>query len=167
MTEELRHHQQTEGTEFERQDLSAKGILWFLVGLAIFLALVAVVLNGMYGFLDRYNAQHQSPQNPLVAPRAQTRDVSTSDADKFPQPRLENAETTELNGVRRQEEEVLNSYGWVDEKAGIARIPIGRAMQLVAQQGLPTRQQNGAPPAPVKTTGIADVVKERGRLKPQ
>jgi hypothetical protein len=37
---------------------------------------------------------------------------------------------------------VLNSYGWVDKNAGIARIPIREAMKLTVQQGLPTRQEN-------------------------
>ncbi len=29
--------------------------------------------------------------------------------------------------------ELLNSYGWVDQQAGIARIPIDRAMELVVE----------------------------------
>jgi len=37
------------------------------------------------------------------------------------------------------EEKVLNSYGWVDQKAGIARIPISRAIDIIAAQGLPSR----------------------------
>lgn len=41
------------------------------------------------------------------------------------------------------QEKVLNSYGWVDQKAGIARIPIARAIDIVAAQGLPAR--SGAP----------------------
>lgn len=128
--------------EFERQDLGAKGVLWFLLGLACFLLVVHFVLTGVYGVLDRYTAEHQPPPNPLItAPRADTRMVAPGDAAKFPQPRLETNETTELNEVREHEEQLLNSYGWVDEKAGVARIPIDRAMQLIAQQGLPTRSQ--------------------------
>ncbi len=41
------------------------------------------------------------------------------------------------------QEKVLSSYGWVDQKAGIARIPIARAIDIVAAQGLPAR--SGAP----------------------
>jgi hypothetical protein len=41
--------------------------------------------------------------------------------------------------VMRQAADHLHSYGWVDEKAGIARIPIERAMELIAA---------GAKPAP-------------------
>jgi len=46
----------------------------------------------------------------------------------------------------------LNSYDWIDQKAGTVRIPIDRAMQLLAQRGLPTRPQAGAvPTSPVNT----------------
>ena len=51
-----------------------------------------------------------------------------------------------------QEEQTLNSYGWVDQQAGVVRIPIDRAMDLLAQRGLPTRPQAGvAPPSDVNT----------------
>lgn len=41
--------------------------------------------------------------------------------------------------LRPGEDKVLHSYGWVDEKKGIARIPIDRAIDIIAQQGLPVR----------------------------
>ena len=40
----------------------------------------------------------------------------------------------------------MHSYGWVDQQAGVVRIPIDRAMELLAQRGLPTRPQAGAVP---------------------
>ena len=45
-----------------------------------------------------------------------------------------------------QEEQTLHSYGWVDQQAGVVRIPIDRAMELLAQRGLPTRPQAGVVP---------------------
>jgi mono/diheme cytochrome c family protein len=41
------------------------------------------------------------------------------------------------NPLPTQVAEQLASYGWVDESAGRARIPIARAMALAAEQGLP------------------------------
>jgi hypothetical protein len=38
------------------------------------------------------------------------------------------------------------SYGWVDEKAGIAQIPVKEAMKIIAEKGLPV----AAPAAPEK-----------------
>jgi hypothetical protein len=37
------------------------------------------------------------------------------------------------------ERDRLSSYGWVDREAGIVRIPIDRAMDLLAERGLPAR----------------------------
>ena len=42
--------------------------------------------------------------------------------------------------VRARDDPILYGYGWVDQKAGIAHIPIQRAIDLVAQSGLPSRQ---------------------------
>jgi len=43
----------------------------------------------------------------------------------------------ELLEMRAAEDAALHSYGWVDRRAGIVRIPIDRAMELVAKRGLP------------------------------
>jgi hypothetical protein len=42
-----------------------------------------------------------------------------------------------LAELRAAEDADLNSYGWIDRKAGKVRIPIDRAMQLLLDRGLP------------------------------
>jgi hypothetical protein len=37
-------------------------------------------------------------------------------------------------GLRQQQAEQGSTYGWVDEKAGVVRLPISRAMELVVQE---------------------------------
>ena len=55
-----------------------------------------------------------------------------------PEPRLQGipghseAPPDELRQVRQADEAILNSYGWVDQQSGIARIPISEAMRLLA-----------------------------------
>ena len=56
---------------------------------------------------------------------------------QFPEPRNQVAPVTDLSRLREREAEVLNGYGWVDRKAGIARIPIDRAIRILAEKGLP------------------------------
>ena len=130
--------------EFEREDLAPKPILLFLLALIVGCLMVALVLRGMYSYLDVYENHHEPAQSPLVEPTtADTRTVSPGDITKFPQPRLETDERREINDFRDQEEQTLNSYGWVDQQAGVVRIPIDRAMQLLTQRGLPTRPQAG------------------------
>ncbi|HJY85937.1 MAG TPA: hypothetical protein VKE24_03790, partial [Candidatus Acidoferrales bacterium] len=59
-----------------------------------------------------------------------------------PEPRLQGAPghrvspAQELLEMRAEAEAALNGYAWVDEKAGLARIPIDEAMKLVAERGL-------------------------------
>jgi hypothetical protein len=153
MSDGLNLHPEHEEVAYEREDLSPRGIFAFLIGLALVGVLVHFGLKGMYGFLDSYQKQHQPPLNPLVSQtESDSRKVSNADVSRFPQPRLERNERLEINDFRLQEEKNLNSYGWIDQKAGIARIPIERAMQLLSQRGLPTRPLAGAvPPSPVNT----------------
>lgn len=54
-------------------------------------------------------------------------------------PRLQLKPPEELNNFRAGEETALNTYGWIDRTAGVVRIPIDRAMDLVLERGLPTR----------------------------
>ena len=153
MSDDIHIDGQNEEMDFEREDLGAKPILTFLLSLTIGCVLVAVVLRGLYSYLDTYEGRRQPVQNPLALPTtADTRIVEQGDIKKFPQPRLETDETTEINNFRMQEEQTLNSYGWVDQSAGVARIPIDRAMALLAQRGLPTQPQAGVvPPSDVNT----------------
>ena len=153
MSDDIHIDGQNEEMDFEREDLGAKPILIFLLSLTIGCVLVALVLKGLYSYLDTYEGRHQPVQNPLArSTTADTRIVEQGDIKNFPQPRLETDETTEINNFRMQEEQTLNSYGWVDHSAGVVHIPIDRAMQLLAQRGLPTRPQAGTvPPSDVNT----------------
>ena len=140
--------------EFEREDLAPTPIFIFLITLTAICVLVYFVLRGMYSYLDSYESRHQPPQSPLAPQtRADTRAVTPDDITKFPQPRLETKETMEIDDFRLQEEKTLNSYGWVDQQAGVVHIPIDRAMQLLAQRGLPTRPQVGTVPSSDVNTG--------------
>jgi len=61
-----------------------------------------------------------------------------------PEPRLQVSAPQDLEQYKVAQGETLNSYGWVDQNAGIVRIPIDRAMDILVQKGLPVR---GATPA--------------------
>jgi hypothetical protein len=143
---DMRHENHGNDLGFEREDLGARPIFGFLVSLAIFGILTYYVIWGMFHFLDAYNRKHQKPMSPMVKVNPDTRTVTPQMIQQFPEPRLEDDERTELNSFRYAEEEKLNSYGWVDQNAGTVHIPIERAMELVAQRGLPTTPQAGTMP---------------------
>jgi hypothetical protein len=60
-----------------------------------------------------------------------------------PEPRLLENEPQNLQEFRAAENQILNSYGWADQKHTIVKLPIDRAIDLLVQRGLPSRPQNG------------------------
>jgi hypothetical protein len=56
-----------------------------------------------------------------------------------PPPRLQTSPTSDLQQLLDSQNAKLNSYGWIDKGTGVIRIPIERAMDLLAQRGLPER----------------------------
>jgi hypothetical protein len=132
---------------YEPEDLSSHHVVEFLVTLAVGGLLVVVLVWGIYHFLDARARARQPKLGPLAKPVATgTRIVSDDAIMKFPEPRLEQNERLEIRDFRTREEQALNSYGWVDEKNGVVRIPIERAMQLTAQRGLAVIPQSETVP---------------------
>jgi hypothetical protein len=54
-------------------------------------------------------------------------------------PHLQLSPIEDLQKFRQREEAELNTYGWIDRTAGVVRVPIESAMDLVLQRGLPVR----------------------------
>lgn len=52
--------------------------------------------------------------------------------------------------LQQEENKLLTSYGWVDQQKGVVRLPITRAMQLIAERGLPVREQPTTPAPTIK-----------------
>ena len=60
--------------------------------------------------------------------------VATALPTAPPEPRLQTSPALDLKTLRDAEDAHLHSYAWVDRKAGAVRIPIERAMELVAKE---------------------------------
>jgi hypothetical protein len=62
-------------------------------------------------------------------------------ADQVPMPpnipQLDPDQPIELRQLHQREEDFLGRYQWIDKTVGTARIPIDRAIQIVAAKGLP------------------------------
>jgi len=100
---------------------------------AVVIAIVAGFFGLMWvleGELLRADEAAQTPQNPLAASLGRT---------EPPLPRLQPAPHADLLAFRAKEDAVLQTYGWADKSRGVVRVPIERAMEIVAQRGLPAR----------------------------
>ncbi|MBZ5654606.1 MAG: hypothetical protein LAO56_04920 [Acidobacteriia bacterium] len=155
MSEEMTNHGQSgHGTEFEREDLSSRGVFVFMIGLAIVGLVIYFIIVGMYSFLDRYERSQMTTASPLSTSTEVTSrhiDYAPGQGDyvdkKFKDngaPMLEHDERGQFSDYLMNQEKHLNSYGWVDENAGVAYIPIERAMELTVERGLPVLPQGGA-----------------------
>ena len=165
--EQLNQH--STGQEgFEREDMSPAGVFYFMVGLAIVAILIHFIVTGMYRYLDSYDAKHQAPMNPMavktgVDPRTMTFHEAGGQMQKtFPQPVLEDNERQQFGALVEKQDEVLASYDWVDQKNGVVRIPIDKAMDLLANRGLPVRNAGAASATPQKNEPAKSAKKAAG-----
>ncbi len=93
------------------------------------LLLVIIFVVAVIGLVAALNGAFQ----------AQTVTDFPVDTTTFQEPVIQIDPVADLEAYKSQQQERLNSYGWVDKDAGIAHIPIERAIELTAQQGLPHR----------------------------
>jgi hypothetical protein len=57
---------------------------------------------------------------------------------RFPTPRVQTDDgNLDVADLHAREDLLLDNYSWVDRSQGKVRIPIERAMQIIAQKGLP------------------------------
>lgn len=110
------------GVDYERSDVSPFFPMLIGAGLAAFVAAVPLAMPVIYP----QTMQRQTPDRPALI---------------GPAPPLAVTPRDDLRAFRREEDTALNSYGWVDRGAGIVRIPIDRAMDLVVRRGLPKWQR--------------------------
>ena len=123
----------------ETSDVSIGGIVKFGIGLAAAAILVHVAIFGYFRALEAHDRKQNEPVSPLV---------SASLRRTPPEPRLEPDPLAPRLRMRAREDAVLMTYGWVDRSAGVARIPIERAMELLAEKGLPPAKATLPPATP-------------------
>ncbi len=122
---------------YEKRDASISVLLQFGFWLAV---LIVITLFGMAWAFNYFS--RTAPLGPPAAPSAV---VNPNERELPPSPMLQATPHQDLVDFCQQQERNVNTYGWVDRQAGIVRIPISRAMNLILAQGLPTRPASEAP----------------------
>lgn len=113
----------------ERSDVNIRGIVIFAAGLLV----TAIVIHlGLYWLLELYRAESPREAPVAGAPRVE---------EQVPEPRLRISPRVDLEEMRAAQERQLTTYGWLDKEKQTIRIPIDRAMELLAKRGLPARNQ--------------------------
>lgn len=118
-------HEAHPATAHEETDINLRPVVIAGVALMVVLVVTAAAMFGLFQVMEIQEARMSPPPNPLAAaegPRVP------------PQPRLQADPIKDLHELRKAEKDILTSYGWVDQSAGTVRIPVARAMELLAQR---------------------------------
>lgn len=142
---------------YETSDVKVGGIAVFLISLFVFLVIFFVFCFGMGKVINNALIKHDGPPNKwntLYTGEARGKNLESNAAleqqqlqamtARFPTPRLQMDDgDQDLVDLHDREDLLLDHYTWVNQQQGTVRIPIGRAMELIAQRGLP--MFNGGP----------------------
>jgi hypothetical protein len=123
------HNARANGPGYETRDVDTHFInvvVWLLVVLTL-------AGLGVSWYVIHFMSDRELRNPPAVSPLTKTL------PEEPPEPRLQSVPALDLQNVRITEQRILHSYAWIDEKGGIVRIPIERAMELVLERGLPAR----------------------------
>jgi hypothetical protein len=140
---------------YEGTDVKVSGIVVFLTALGIFVVVTAILCVGIGKVINTELAKADGPVtkwNHPVDPRKLGNLASSPElqgefaklANRFPSPRLQTDDgNQEIADMHAKEDLLLENYSYIGAEAGAAqgkgavRIPIERAMELIAQRGLP------------------------------
>jgi hypothetical protein len=110
---------------YETRDANTRGVLGFM---ALLFVVINLVLFASWRLFDYFAVADRSPAPAF--PFASERQVP-------PPPDLQVNGRKDFQKIYAQQQQKLESYAWEDRKAGIVRIPIERAMDLLLEKGLP------------------------------
>lgn len=145
---------------FEVTDANTGGIVAFIVALFVSVCVFFVFCYVMGRVINTGLDRADGPVTKWKAPNqlAPRKEIQSSPAleqqqlakltAQFPTPRLELDDgNSDLAELHEREDLLLNYYSWVDRSKGTVRIPIERAMQIIAEKGLPVQsaEQQQAP----------------------
>lgn len=118
-------------TTHETSDINVRAIIWFTVVLTIIVLVIDLAMWGLFKVLHNYEVKN----DPYVTPMA----AYPERLPKQPEPALQTEPWVDLKKFRTEQDAHMTSYGWVDEKTGVAHIPIAKAKELLLQRGIPVR----------------------------
>ena len=115
------------GVTSEERDINARAIIRLGIALTTIVTVACFTLWFVFDQFAAREAARSTPPSSLI---------QREGAKQPPAPRLEANPPSELKQVLEDEDAILNTYGWVDPQHGVVRLPIARAMDLVAERGL-------------------------------
>jgi hypothetical protein len=137
---------------YEPSDVGVTGIVVFVVALAIFVVVGGVLCYGIGKVINARMNKEDGPNSKWTktvdvrqlgnfpsSPELQNKVAEMTQS--FPTPRVQSDDgNQDVADLHAREDLLLSNYTWIDQSKGTVRIPIERAMELIAQRGLPVAQ---------------------------
>jgi hypothetical protein len=123
------------GADFSDRDIPVSKILVFGFYVTLFTVVSLVGLRLLYLALEREANRADEAVSAFVR---EARILP-------PEPRLQVDEASTWAAEFARQKASIEGYGWIDANAGVVRIPVSRAMELLAERGLPARTEGAAP----------------------
>lgn len=120
-------------TRYERRTFNVRLVLLTMAGMVVAGVLVHFFVAGLWALLERQARAADQSHKPMLS----SMPGPGQPPHLPPEPRLQPDPVSDLHRMREAEDNVLQTYGWVDKNAGVVRIPVARALDLIAQRGLP------------------------------
>ncbi|MBZ0112845.1 MAG: hypothetical protein K8J08_10320 [Thermoanaerobaculia bacterium] len=114
------------------RDIAYRFLLKVWVGSVVAMVLVCAFIYWLY-FVFLAQAVRADPPAPILN--------EASERIMVPGPNLLANPEFELQRLNKKDQARLDEYGWVDEGAGVARVPIDRALDMVVEQEARRAQQ--------------------------
>ena len=121
-------------------DVNVRAIIGTLAAMVLAAILIHAIVAAMLIYFERSSAEGEPEPNPMRVGR--TTGGPTDPVKTFPQPQLQPDPAGDLNKMFIQDDQYLNTYGWIDKNAGVVHVPINDAMEMFLQQN------NSSNPAP-------------------
>src|SRR5271165_2162748 len=159
--------------DYDRTDLSPRGILVFLVGLLVAGVFIELVIWGMFHFLARspfFAKGNASPMvqtqkaAPLTAEGKDFENTRNVNPGIFPEPRLQTNDVVDMNDLLQSEHRILYAEQPFADQNGTIHLPINEAMKLIEQRGLPVKPA-GAAAAPAAKPKAAAMTGQQQRTE--
>lgn len=122
-------HLHNDEVAHEHSDINIRTVLMAALALVTAVAVVMLVVGGVFHVLSRQAAANDPQLSPLAIPTGQL----------APEPRLQTNEPAGLKKLHDLEAKTLDDYGWIDQKSGVAHMPIDEAKKRLIERGLPAR----------------------------
>jgi len=110
------------------RDISYGALYRFVFWLVVLTAVSMALMWGASAFLKRQAEKSDPAPSPLA---------EANERRLPPGPRLERSPAKDLKELREREDAVLTGWAWNGADHATARIPVERALEIVAEKGLP------------------------------